>query len=597
MGDCRIRLLIARHLLFSETPSAAPAAANDNQQHQQQKSSEWHVLLNKIFTADTTVREVCEDPDCRDTLLPLLEQSKGKQDNDSSRILLWDCTVHPPKDITDWPVDKFSDVKGLKSKTLFDAGWFPSGTLRVSLQRDGVPSIPSSSLQYYDDHQYNLPQTAVQSKEKSAPAVQLVAPGTNSSMLPSQVLDSVTKRFDDDKDTTTSEASSLRMRRQNQKIQEQKEQQRFQKLEARIRRLDQQSSNKSNKGKPVSDQVRRMLVKSRATGADTLKQRDRVYFHIVVDYGVQEEEEQDIDGGEEFRYFSIQDTVARILSNFSNKRPSEAMAEFLVKRQQAPGDDRDGNSSPEEVVYRRLPGAMRVYEAIEQKYLEPEVNNIVIRWYYPSTEESTTSILEEKSRGDLKSDNGGNSSPNIDQPPMSPSPPTHDNDKARPEIATDHSYLENEHLTNLIQAMDDEEQKKSKKKKGKSSTSSKVRQMLMKSKSKGDAKRLKMEERFYFELITVVTGGKSSCESQLAYLGRKDRLGRILRDCVKAEKVSDADVELLVPLLQENSGVSAGRSNNKFKRLTNLSMTFQEAEMGNLFQPFDRIVVVRWQSS
>jgi len=114
--------------------------------------------------------------------------------------------------------------------------------------------------------------------------------------------------------------------------------------------------------------------------------------------------------------------------------------------------------------------------------------------------------------------------------------------------------------------------------------------MLMKSKAKGDPKRIKMEERFFLELVTV---HESICETSLVYLGKKDTLNRILRDCVKSSisakyKEGEKNAEFIVPLQTHDSG---GVSDANFQRLDDLEMTFEEAEAAQLLLPFGRLVL------
>ena len=561
MGDSRIRILIASNLL---PPSSS---ANDNNGTNTKK---WQETLNKLFSSDTTIREVCND---LDVVMSLLKRGD---------VSLWDCTVHPPQDITDWPLQTYKDLQGLQSKTLFDAGWFPSGTLRLSLKSEGAPTATSSSLQN-DEAQYNQ-RSDVATGSNAEGALQLV--GNNvpaASLLPSQVLESVTHRFDRDNQTESEQMESaqnaLQERRQNKQARAAREQERFQKLEAHIQRLGKQSQTKN---KPVSDQVRRMLIKSRATGSKSLKQQDRVYFHIVLSSGDDADNDTTIGSSKEaFCYFSRQDTVGGgILFKFQHKSSTTGprQPELLVRRA----------TDDETIVYRRLPTVMRVYEAIQNQYLEPEVNNVVIRWYDPALEEPTTSVLDDKESSVANETNDDVvMSEVVDNQPISDPQPDGTPTAVALETSDD-SIIEDADLVAILKQHDEDEQKRSKKKSSKSSTSVKVRQMLMKSKAKGDAKRLKMEERFFFEIVTLVmdsSNGSSSCETSLVYLGKKDPLDRILRDCVKPslsanKNTTDGDFELLVP------GTS-----NKFQRLSNLTMTFQEAESAKLFEPFERLVL------
>lgn len=607
MGDCRIRILVSQKLL----PSDDNNASNDTNTS---SNTRWKEVTNKLFSTDTTVREVCNAPGM---VMPLLQQQED------SGVALWDCTVHPPKDITDWPLKQFSDIQGLRTKTLFDAGWFPSGTLRICLKTDGVPVATTSSLQN-DEAQYNLRSevaittgTGSGAGSSSSSVVQLVGNtnGTTSAasnntrpLLPSQLLDSVTHRFEDDdaimaSDHPDAHVKALQERRKYQQVRAAKEQERFRKLEGHIQSLESNNNKKKNKNKPVSDQVRRMLIKSRATGAKSLKQQDRVYFHIVILASSSSgSDDADAEVKEVFCYFSRQETAAKILSNFADSSSNNNQQSELLVRKTADGDA-TSTTSP---VYRRLPNVMRVYEAIEQKWMEPEVNKVVIRWYDPASEEATTSVAEdtESSIEPMEVEEVAAAQHNDTATTTTGAAIISEETVITTEQSTsgDESTLESATLAALLRQHDEEEQKKSKKKCSKSSTSTKVRQMLMKSKAKGDAKRLKMEDRFFFELVTVAMAVSSDkndlCETSLHYLGKKDPLGRILRDCVEpslsANNQAGEDIELLVPIPSNDD--TERDASVKFQRLRNLSMTFHEAEAANLLQPFGRLVI-RFRSS
>lgn len=544
MGDCRIRILISKELVANNS--------NDD-------TNQWQPLLNQVFSSDTTVREVC---DASPQLINLLQQKE------TSDACLWDCTKHPPKDITDWPLDKYTQIQGLQSLTLWDAGWFPSGSLKVSPRSQGIPISAQS-----EDAQYNLSESV---EKGSAQSVQLVG-GGSTKMAPSQVLHSVTQRFGDEMNENE---SALQERRTNAQAKKRTEQERFRKLEARIQKLE-ANDKKKKSNKPVSDQVRKMLLKSRATGKSSLKAQDRVYFHIIIiDAGDEAEGSK-----EEFRYFSIQDTVGKgILGQFTTPKSGQ-QAELLVKQQQS--------TEGEDAVYRRLPNAMRVYEAIEKKFLEPEANKVVIRWYSPDKEEPTTDVVEGSVESnqqvedvEMKDSSTGQDATTEAAPTatataaaaVSTEDATMEEARAPTADDGDGTTLVDASLAALIQRKDEEEQKKSKKKSSK--TSAKVKQMLIKSKAKGDAKRLKkMEDRFFFELVVI--NKDSTCEGiSPCFLGRKDPLGRVTRDC--CAKAAEGEVELLVPM---------DGGENKFQRLVDTTMTLQAAETAKLLQPFDRLVV------
>ena len=100
-----------------------------------------------------------------------------------------------------------------------------------------------------------------------------------------------------------------------------------------------------------------MLIKSRATGRESLKMQDRIYFECLVDDGVLRKD---------YRFFSPQDTFAKIASSFTTKARN---TEILVKQ------------SGMRTTYRRLPVVMRLYEAISQGFLTDQVDTMIIRCF------------------------------------------------------------------------------------------------------------------------------------------------------------------------------------------------------------------------
>jgi hypothetical protein len=508
MGHVRIRVLIARELL----PDQQPVNNNDNDE-------QWHAIVHSE-SADATVRDVYEQ-----VLEPLALP------NDAC---VWDCTLYPPKEITDWLV-LYNCKTGPRSKTLYDAKWFPSGMWQV-LPKGKQPV----HTQNYDDVQYNLPSALI-----STCAVQLVEQETRT--RPSQVLQSVVERFPQEEDPDN--ALEIRRARRNEK--EKKEKDRHDQLERQIHLL--QSSSK-----PVSQQVKRMLIKSRCTGRCSLKMQDRIHLHVVIIRGNEETKQ-------EYRYFSQQDTVARILQLVPIQLPLEA--ELLVG---LPNN-----------VFRRLPPTMRLYEAIASNYIH-EVDSIVIRCFTPPEEEPTTSILETTCNVEMQDDN------------VVPSVAT-----VQDESASSIQGLEAEmtvmddavdvdvcnQMSQAVAAMDDEATSSKSKKKASTSTSAKVRTMLIKSKAKGDAKRIpKMEHRFFLELVVIQTvHGKCVASASPIFLSKTDPVGRLLRDCVSVP--SGLDAMILVPT--EQGG---------FRKVPT-DIILQDAETQGLFKSFDRIVVLLQKKS
>lgn len=456
-------------------------------------------IIIKEYASDATIRNV------RDDVFHLLSDCN---------ISVWDCTLHPPRDISMWIFQEFPEYTGPKSKTLFDAGCFPSAIWQV-LPRGTQPSTRS----VMEDTQYNqndanalltLPQQVTLVNEPSG-------------LKPSQVLHNVTTRFDDDIDNT--EAATL-ARRTLFLERRAKEAARMKKLENRIQKL-------GNIKNGTSEQVRKMLMKSRCTGAHNLKLQDRLHLHVIV-----------IDGdaiAEHFRYFSRQDTVARVVHSFAPKLPQEA--ELLVTTM--------------DQTYRRLPIMLRLYEVVEKGYLR-DADSVVIRCFNPPGEEPTTSILD-RDHAD------------VEPTAIVMTDTAHDNvkmsgilDEASPRKPTAPTFF-----TDQLNAAIAELDKNSKTKK--SSSAVKVRQMTMKSKAKGDAKRIsRMEDRFFVELVSVTTG---SASSSFVYVSRKDTVDRLMNEHgyagFKAFAMKDPDFYVPISLA--------------------LCLEYLEAE--NILRCFDRLVV------
>jgi hypothetical protein len=439
-------------------------------------------------------------------------------------------------------------------KTLLDVGWFPSANLQVLLV-DATSAIGSSS-DVYEDHQYNKPMiyNSLKSDNNNNQARVEFIPNsqqlhysetsgtTDTQYRPSQVLHSVTTRFDREtkKNDGDSEATARQMRIENKLAKQKAEQNRAQKLEHRIHQLQQQpdedSDGRSKKKIAVSNQVRKMLIKSRATGRNELKMQDRLYFHCVswVE-GIDDGDNEDLDDHpsrndtqQDFRYFSPQDTVGHALETFSQPKPCLGSfklyeAEMLVS---APPEGCVGGTGSV-IEYRRLPVLMRFYEAIEKKYLTGSVDTVVIRWFVPKEHEATTLISELGSTNTADTDNCSN------QPALPSEVPDNQRNELRSmEVTVNNNagtIVSCDYLTSILNNFDDGVKKNK-------STAAKVREMKMKSKAKGDAKRIKMVERFFLELISVTVDSSGHCgkliapSSSFVFVARSDALERVVGD-------------------------------------------------------------------
>jgi hypothetical protein len=182
MGDCRIRVRVSKALLrhvvvgrqTSDSSSALPTTATtkstvaDASEVDVPDPSDLVLLEAKNWASDSTIRELVEELSIPSSLLAAPSSSTAANEPsagaevpivvlgllESHVAKLWDCTRFPPVNITSWPLDLYSDQVGLKSRTLYDAGWFPGGTL--VLLPYAQPSLAISSQgALHDDPQYN----------------------------------------------------------------------------------------------------------------------------------------------------------------------------------------------------------------------------------------------------------------------------------------------------------------------------------------------------------------------------------------------------------------------------------------------------------
>lgn len=582
MGDCRIRIVIAKDLLSKESQKKIQTSVEKGDKVKDVIVAETPTAMSwiRIFSADTTVREVAQGTP---ELWKLYSSSSSCSSWKDLPFQLWDCTIHPPTDISDWPTDTFSEMTGPKSKTLHDAGCFPSGTW-IALPRGVTPRQFSNTN--YEDAQYNRQgdlSTAASSGKlsvefKDPSLVTKFQASSSSKPLPSQVMASVAQRFEEEnleRETQAPKARALRLENQEQLRKRQRE--RTTKLDRRIKMLEDQSSEKNKK---VSNQVHRMLVKSRATGDKRLKQQDRLYFECLLDLSsAQDEDEEAI--VREFRYFSPQDTFAKIGASFEGpykQKGKDVNVEVLVKQRNVGGNDH-GSTSDE---YRRFPVAMRVYEAIAEKFLtgDHHVDTLIIRWYSGDSSDASPSILDTQDK-----------LPSI---PMAESPNDDvemidatfskdlisgnaNNEKREPNAS---SLIVDETLTAAILAMD-EATNKGRKPKKTSAAAMKVRNMQMKSKAKGDVKRIpKVEDRFFLEVVKL-NGGAGKASASFEFLANKDPVERIVQSVASSTATTDWD--FFVP---QTDGEAT-----TYCKILDTSIELADAAAKSILKPFDRLIL------
>ena len=649
MGDCRIRIVIAKSL-FGSLPDELTTYCDGDGSSVRVASNKTSVSFVRMYSADTTIREVVDE----NTLLRRLFLDNGSSLSQSSseemettiteatsEFALWDCTLSPPRDITSWPRQDYPDLQGLKSKTLHAAGLFPSGTW-MAIPKGMTPNTFSGhDSNVYVDVQYNNSNgdsnndnTETVEKMNTSRSVKFNDPAlrldTSSIPLPSRVMETVSNRFaaeeraEELKRMETSETSITALRRKNIQLRAQKELERVTKLDQRIAMLEEQSNNnnsKPNKKKKISDQVLRMLVKSRATGDKNLKDQDRFYFQCLILFDdnnanttTNDSEDHNTaktaPGGaipsKEYRYFSPQDTFAKIANSVSNnngrhKANKEFFSEVLCRRSEGQIEKEMQTALP---VYRRFPTTMRIYEAKSRGYLSLSENitnyfddTLIIRCY--KDREDATPLIQDETILPINNEtesikegitDSDDQMASADAATMSICTPTAADKKTNTACndtdttMTTTTTFEDTQLSDAIRQMDDANKKGTKKglSAKKSAAALKVRQMKMKSKAKGN-KKLKIEDRVFLEVVSISEiGRKPICECY--FLSRKDPIERILQwmggtGSTNTKNAAD-HWEFLV--LQDDS---------RYRPISTTSILMKEAEETEIFKSFDRLVL------
>jgi hypothetical protein len=584
MGDCRLRIRLADETFL---------LASNNKDNKASSSTNSSSTITLQLSSDSTVADV---------LASICHGGKSLRDwlgPADSAMKLWDCTAYPPQDIRQ-RVLSFSESSGPRSLTLLDAGWFPSGTLVVS------PSPPTVMAAHYDDVQYNAPRSTRGDEAGTATpstAVQL-RQHPNHRVAPSQVLQSVTTRFAaEDEARAILEDQAHAVRRQTAASRLAKEEARRARLDRQLRRLDGllDSGNGKSKVNKVTDQVHRMLLKSRATGRPKLAEEDRVYlrccFLLLLPRGDKGDDETDEDAGsmtEEIRYVSRQDVVGQVVSSFvsqhTNVRPTPpgGQAEFLVPVRASPSLNDDGHSYYD---YRRLSNIMRIYEAVDAGHLK-NFDRVVIRWYDPATEDPTTQVNEDKLVGGDELTSAMPSTETTADAVMEEANVTFNTNEVTTlgvnQEQTDPLVAKiwtDEALSAALAAWD----KKSKRKAAKSAAAIKVRQMKMKSKATGDTKRVKMADRFFLDVLTVFRPMDKSSPPVVEkggpfFLAPADPLERLVRDgsIQQASTSSGSSVTTFVVV-----------SDDGFRRLPDATQSLRQLSTDGLLSSFDRVVVMQ----
>jgi hypothetical protein len=149
----------------------------------------------------------------------------------------------------------------------------------------------------------------------------------------------------------------------------------------------------------------------------------------------------------------------------------------------------------------------------------------------------------------------------------------------KPRVAMETVCPSNERLWARLQELD----KKSKsKKKPVSAAATKVKQSQMKSTAKGDGKRVKVDERFFVDLVLAEDDG-IACHLRATpvFLNRSDPIERLLTDCATTARRPGWCHEFLVPATDGGA----------LLRITDSTQRLGDAESKGLLNGFDRIVL------
>ncbi len=545
-------------------------------------------------------------------------------DNVSNLLAMYDCTLHPPKDVTS-QVIQYDQPMGPNSITLQSLQWFPSAKLFIILRGDegAMKKILESDIYVHEDFQYNLP-TSLNVNDKNDNDNDALAPNTKNSrliggqkLLPSEMFQAVENRFDDE----TMMNADIDDVKKPRKIQKKRrtEKERWALLDDRLKKLDEKTNSNSNsnssnrkKSAKVSAQVKKMLIKSRAEGdKKTIRQEDRFYLETIVMYA---NHNPDDDSGDDesssssltssYRFFSRSSNVGKIISSVTRglSLGKNQLVEVLVKTiDTGLGMDTDADAAmgiinmdkkdSGDFCYRRLPNTMMIYDAESRSYLS-NFDRVIIRIYdsHADGSENTTTttttttctplIGSSSTTTTLLSEEKDIPRSCMDQDDEIM---TDDTDQAGTRIDSHpNSHVEREiyeKIHRAIEEMDSKDNKTNKKKKKKTAATEKVRQILLKGKAKGD-KKIPVKDRFYLEVISITLSFES--QSTNVFLSKYDSM--------RAVSMSVSHVDAFEILKSQTNNDDDDDDSKNFTKIQD-DLRIKDAEDRGIIQQFDRIIV------
>ena len=176
----------------------------------------------------------------------------------------------------------------------------------------------------------------------------------------------------------------------------------------RLAQLDEKINNKNKKGtkgknKKVSEQVRKMLIKSRAVGNKKLRQEDRFYIDTVL-WDETSVENDRYNGSiqqtmsSSFMFFSRVATVGKVISttagSLADSRDKGAELLALTSPVTSTSSKEDDNNKINSLVYRRIPPTLPLHDAESKGYFK-NFERVIVRIFRAEPGASISSCYTE----------------------------------------------------------------------------------------------------------------------------------------------------------------------------------------------------------
>ena len=375
MGDTILIISI-----IEPNPCRLIPKANDNEEESSESNESKIYQVQKRIRADSSLREAM------DAMNNIISEV-----NDKNTQKIWsfiDCNYHPPKPIEITASN--NDYKGPNSVTLPKLGWFPSAKIIIvqknSIEEKDVLSCKNEVIRWCDYGEQRIAESAgMQTSDETIAKPHIMIKDNQTGVLkttnnlnPSDLLNGVTARFDNDNNDTSNDATITTNTRRT-------EEERCLKIDKAIEKLN-SKNKKNNKNKKVNDKVRQMLIKSRAKHIDAaakkLRPEDRIYLEVLVLHINDNDNSNDDELG--YFFFSKMTSVGKIATSFLKDK--NRLVELVVNMH---SDGYGGNAGNR---YYKLPNIMRLYEAKQNKYVN-DFDRVIVR-IFQNDVDSCPSIKE-----------------------------------------------------------------------------------------------------------------------------------------------------------------------------------------------------------